>query len=118
MQTIENLEFFENLLLKKKEEVLKILSNLRKEFQEINGCDIKEDSDFASCSTNSENNYLIYQQQLKELQEINEALEAIKTNEYGICKMCEEPINPERLKIKPFAKYCIDCREIIEKENF
>ena len=29
MQTIENLEFFENLLLKKKEEVLKILSNLR-----------------------------------------------------------------------------------------
>ena len=32
--------------------------------------------------------------------------------------MCEEPINPERLKIKPFAKYCIDCREIIEKENF
>ena len=79
--------------------------------------DIKEDSDFASCSTNSENNYLIYQQQLKELQEINEALEAIKTNEYGICKMCEEPINPERLKIKPFAKYCIDCREIVEKEG-
>ena len=31
--------------------------------------------------------------------------------------MCEEKIQEERLKIKPFAKYCIMCREIIEKEN-
>jgi DnaK suppressor protein len=31
--------------------------------------------------------------------------------------MCEEEINPARLEIKPFAKYCIDCREIVEKEG-
>jgi len=117
MQNIENIEFFKNLLLQRKNELLNIISNLGKEFHEINECDIKEDSDFASCSTNSENNYRIYQQQLRELNEIDEAFENIKKGEYGICQMCEEPINPERLKIKPFAKYCIDCREIIEKEN-
>jgi DnaK suppressor protein len=114
---MQNTEFFENLLLQRKEELLKIISNLGKEFYEIDNCDIKEDSDFASCSTNSENNYRIYQQQLKELEEIEEAFENLKKGKYGICQMCEEPINPERLKIKPFAKYCIDCREIIEKEN-
>jgi len=39
-----------------------------------------------------------------------------KAESYVENLLCEEPINPERLKIKPFAKYCIDCREFLEKE--
>ena len=31
--------------------------------------------------------------------------------------MCEDEIDIERLKVKPNAKYCITCREIIEKNN-
>ena len=76
-----------------------------------------QDSDFASCSSNNENSYIIYKQQLQELREIEEALKSIEKGTYGICQMCEEDINPERLKIKPFAKYCINCREFIEKET-
>jgi DnaK suppressor protein len=108
---------YKELLLKRKTEILQIIQNLENELQGINNCDIKEDADFASCNTNNENNYLIYKQQLQELEEINIALRAIENGTYGICKMCEEPINPERLKIKPFAKYCIDCKEFIEKQN-
>jgi DnaK suppressor protein len=108
---------YKELLLNRKKEIEKIIKNLENELQSVNGCDIKEEGDFAACSTNSENNYLIYKQQLRELKEIEEALLAIDKGTYGICKMCEEEINPERLKIKPFAKYCIDCREIIEKEK-
>jgi DnaK suppressor protein len=108
---------YEEMLLKRKEEILKILEDLKNEFSSINSCDIKEEGDFASCSTNSENNYILYQKQKQELLEIEEALKAIKEGRYGICQMCEEPINPERLEIKPFAKYCIDCREIIEQDS-
>jgi len=108
---------YKELLLNRKKEIEKITENLKNELQGVNSCDIKEEGDFAACSTNSENNYLIYKKLLQELKEINEALIAIEEETYGICKMCEEPINPERLKIKPFAKYCIDCREIIEKET-
>jgi len=108
---------FEELLLNKKEEIINILKNLKTEFKDINICDIKEEIDFASCSSNSENNFLIYKKLQKELEEVEEALYLIKIGKYGICKMCEEPINKERLKIKPFAKYCVDCREIIEKGN-
>ena len=32
-----------------------------------------------------------------------------------ICEMCEEEISMARLRAKPTAKYCIVCREIIEK---
>jgi DnaK suppressor protein len=112
-----DIKVYEQKLLDRKEELLKILAGLKSEFSEINSCDIKEEADFASCSSNSESNFYLYQQQQKELKEIEEALERIKNGSYGICQMCEEEINPERLDIKPYAKYCIDCREIIEKEG-
>jgi len=54
--------------------------------------------------------------QYKKLKEIEVALDKISTGNYGICDMCEEPIDIERLRVKPFAKYCIACREINEKE--
>jgi DnaK suppressor protein len=110
-------ELYKEKLLTRQYEILNIMKNLKQEFQDINSCDIKEEADFASCSINSESNFYIYKQQQKELLEIEEALKKIDKGKYGICEMCEEEINPERLKIKPFAKYCIDCREIIEKEN-
>jgi len=107
---------YKELLLNRKKEIEKIIQHLESELKGVNRCDIKEDGDFAACSTNNENNYLIYKKQLQELKEIEEALITIKKGTYGICQMCEEEINPERLKIKPFAKYCIDCREFLEKE--
>jgi len=61
--------------------------------------------------------YQIYLKQKQELKEIEEALKKIEEGRYGICEMCDEPISEERLKIKPHAKYCIICREIIEKEG-
>ena len=114
---MQQMKLYEEMLLKRKEEILEILDNLQNEFKDVSSCDIKEEVDFASCSSNNENNFLIYKKQQQELKEIEEALSAIKKGEYGICKMCEEPINPERLAVKPFAKYCIDCREILEKES-
>jgi DnaK suppressor protein len=41
----------------------------------------------------------------------------IHNNVYGTCEMCEEEINIERLKVKNFARYCITCREVVEKEQ-
>ncbi len=54
--------------------------------------------------------------QYKKLEEIELALDKISSIGYGICEMCEESIDIERLKVKPFAKYCIYCREINEQE--
>ncbi len=54
--------------------------------------------------------------QHKKLEEIELALDKMSKEEYGICEMCEEPIDIERLKVKPFAKFCISCREISEQE--
>ena len=111
------IEVYKEILLKRKNELEKILLSISQEIKEINRCEVKDEADLAVTSMDSGREYQIYLRQKKELEEINEALKRIEDGTYGICEMCEEKIQEERLKIKPFAKYCIICREIIEKEK-
>ncbi len=46
---------------------------------------------------------------------INEALERIGDKEYGDCQNCENPINPKRLDAVPWARYCLNCQELVEQ---
>ena len=59
--------------------------------------------------------YAMIQKLSQELKEIDESLGKINAKTYGVCEMCEEEISMARLRAKPAAKYCIVCREIIEK---
>jgi DnaK suppressor protein len=40
---------------------------------------------------------------------ISAALKRIDDGDFGICRECDEPINPKRLEFDPTALYCIDC---------
>ena len=48
---------------------------------------------------------------------VEEAIEKLDEGQYGICLECEELISEERLTVIPFASYCVDCLESIEKKN-
>ncbi len=49
------------------------------------------------------------------LRDIDAALDRMDKGVYGICAACEEPIAPRRLEVRPFSRYCIDCKQDIEK---
>jgi DnaK suppressor protein len=49
------------------------------------------------------------------LREIDEALYAIDKGTYGTCEACDKKIPMARLKAKPQAKLCIDCKRLEEK---
>ncbi len=51
----------------------------------------------------------------KQLTLINEAIERIEDDEYGFCQNCENKINDKRLVAVPWARYCINCQELVEK---
>ncbi len=51
------------------------------------------------------------------LAKINEALQRIDDGEYGYCDICGEPIGIGRLKARPMAAMCIDCKEEEEREE-
>ena len=46
---------------------------------------------------------------------INEAIERIADDEYGTCQNCENEINPKRLDAVPWARYCLNCQELVEQ---
>jgi DnaK suppressor protein len=44
-----------------------------------------------------------------ELNDINRALERLDAGVYGNCTNCEEPIDPKRLEVLPYAELCVAC---------
>ena len=53
----------------------------------------------------------------RRLQEINAAMKAAARGKYGICERCGKTIDPERLKIFPEARLCVNCKNELEKEQ-
>lgn len=43
------------------------------------------------------------------LEEVNAALERIKSGEYGLCASCGNPIPDLRLQALPWARLCVPC---------
>jgi DnaK suppressor protein len=105
------------ILEQRKETIESNIQDSIDNISKLNDCDCKDDLDFAEASSDSFTSGAIIKQQKQELKEIEEALERIKQGTYGICEMCDEMIALGRLKAKPFAKFCTDCREIHEHNN-
>jgi DnaK suppressor protein len=49
--------------------------------------------------------------------QIIEAIQRIDAGQYGICIRCGKDIELERLKVKPYARYCMQCKETIERRR-
>lgn len=48
-----------------------------------------------------------------QLRLVDEALDRIQSGDYGVCLSCEKPIPAKRLQALPWAKYCVNCQELI-----
>lgn len=57
------------------------------------------------------------EQDWEKLKLVEEALERIEAGDYGICGKCEKLIPEARLKVVPYAQYCVACKDEIEKKE-
>ncbi|MDQ7046033.1 MAG: RNA polymerase-binding protein DksA [Sulfurimonas sp.] len=114
---ISELGYFKNILESRNLQILKNISGVNDELDQLNGLELNDEGDHASVNNSAMIESAIVQQQEQELRDINVALGKISVGDYGICAMCEDDIGFARLKVKPHAIYCIDCREIVEKTN-
>lgn len=108
---------FRNKLLDRRVQIEKNLLGTSIELDAVRGLELNDEGDYASASAETIIDSAILVQQQKELGEIDLALDKIKLKTFGICEMCEESIGLPRLEVKNFARFCITCREINEKEN-
>ncbi|WP_455755983.1 RNA polymerase-binding protein DksA [Sulfurimonas sp.] len=111
------LNYFKEILNSRKDQIAKNINGVNDELEQLNSLELNDEGDHASVNNNSMIESAIVQQQEQELREINVALGKISVGDYGVCAMCEDDIGFQRLKVKPHAIYCIDCREIVEKTN-
>ena len=51
----------------------------------------------------------------RQLALIDEAIQRVDDKEYGECQNCGKEVNPKRLTAIPWARYCIDCQELVEQ---
>ena len=57
----------------------------------------------------------VSENETRQLLLIDEALRRFEDEEYGSCLNCEKEINPKRLAAIPWARYCLNCQELVEQ---
>ena len=61
--------------------------------------------------------HLLSDSKREEIMNIDEALERLRQGRFGQCLGCGEPIDLERLELRPYTRYCIECKTKLEKEE-
>jgi DnaK suppressor protein len=113
--TKEQINSLKEELLARKEQLLLETSSSQTLIQELLEDHSSDETDCAEMASDSFNMNQVRNKQLEEIEDINLALEKIKNNTYGICDMCGANIGIRRLRIKPYARFCVDCRPIYER---
>ena len=99
---------------------LNIIGDVKEKYKSKKNNTNEQLADIAEDAVQSYNRQLMMEfgeQDWKKLQLVEEVLKKMDDGQYGICSECKEPIPETRLKVIPFAVYCIGCLEAIEKKN-
>jgi RNA polymerase-binding protein DksA len=119
-----DLKKFEELLLKKRQELLDNIKGLREDststIKEATG-DLSSYSyhmaDLGTDAQEREKKFLLASKSGRLIYHIDEALRRIKDGTFGKCHQCGKNISAPRLKAVPHARMCIECKELEEKKK-
>ena len=104
-------EYHRKRLLAKQEELLRLVSKSEQDGRHV---DEEITQDIADKAANSYTKEFLFHQSddnRQILQLVNEALDRIKSGEFGVCLACQEEVQQKRLEAVPWARHCIECQE-------
>jgi DnaK suppressor protein len=99
----------------KKDEILKDISKIVKTESNQLKHDVGDFYDNASNDRERDLSLSLNQRDRQKLTMIQDALKKIEAGSYGVCPLCKDPIDQNRLKVMPFTRYCLSC---MEEEEF
>ena len=114
--TQKELEKFKTLILEKREVVTAELLEAKEKADEVlnnnstNAIYSSHMADAGSDQQEMEKNYYMMNRENNYLQYLERALIMIKDGSFGICTMCGELIDKERLIEVPHTSSCFDCK--------
>jgi DnaK suppressor protein len=105
------------VLIKMRDDLIRDITRRLKETSKNINEDIGDDIDSCFQERAREFDLLLSKREKEKLRLIEEALDKIEEGTYGTCEECGGKIPKGRMKAMPFALYCVDCKEMIEKEE-
>lgn len=100
---------YKSLLLAKRQEITsgKSLADSIPTAGELRGDPV----DMAASETYAATQVRLQQTDSKLLRAIDDALGRIRSERFGLCEECGEPISEARLEAVPWTRWCRDCKE-------
>lgn len=109
----EKLEYFRNLLLEQRRRAIEDIRAERAIALEADD-GVEDASEMSEFDRNRSTALDLAGRQSRLVEEIDEALVRIEDGTYGQCFRCGKPLDEERLKAVPTAKYDAECQAAIE----
>jgi DnaK suppressor protein len=106
-----------DMLVKMREELVQEIGRRSKATTEAGAQDIGDILDSVSEERTRELDMILTDREKRKLHQIDDALDRIGEGTYGQCDECGVKIPKARLKVLPFAKFCVECQEKNEREE-
>jgi RNA polymerase-binding protein DksA len=120
MLTASEIRKYKAMLLAKQSEILENVESMEQEALMRERSDLSNAPiHFADAGTDSyeiDNTLGLMDSERKLLKQIDEALQRIEDGTYGICAGHGEMICAKRLEAIPWARYCVDCANLAERD--
>ena len=121
--TRKELEYFRELLLEKRRELLRNVNEMEDETLKKSHLDATGDlssmpihmADLGTDNYEQEFALDLLDGERKLLTEIDEALQRIEIGTYGICQGTSKPIGKSRLEAQPWARFCVEYARVLEQ---
>ena len=114
--TPDQLKELKELLICRRDETLKRLNHLLEE-KLLASSDVGDEIDSADLEMERLRLIRLRERETRYLKKVEYALTKMENGTYGICENCGKPISYERLKARPVAIYCIECKKKLEIEE-
>lgn len=109
----QKLDYFRKLLLEQRRQATEDLrADRATAVEEDDG--VIDSGEMSQLDLNRSTAFDLGGRELKLIEEIDEALRRIEDGTYGQCERCGKPIDEERLKAMPSARYDAECQALIE----
>jgi DnaK suppressor protein len=106
-----------DMLHKMREDLVHEIARRSKATTEPGAQDIGDVLDSVSEERTRELDMILTDREKRKLLQIDDALDRIEDGTYGQCEECGVKIPKARLKVLPFAKFCVECQEKNEREE-
>jgi|SRR3989338_2819351 len=113
----KDVKAFKDLLLKRKSEIITAADDTKEEGMGFDPDDLPDEVDLASTEAGQSLKLRLRDRERVLLKKINEAIQKIEDDTYGVCEECGEEIGIERLKARPVTDLCVRCKEEQEKRE-